>query len=104
MKTPVLLFAAALMVATAHVPTLVVANQVERACNQSGRQAANPRLCGCIGAAARMTLNNSEQRLAARFFRDPQRAQDVRQSSRSRDSQFWARYRAFGETAEAMCS
>lgn len=103
MKTPILLFAAALMVATAQAPTPVAANQIERACNQSGRQQANPRLCGCIGAAARLTLNNSEQRQAARFFSDPQRAQDIRQSSRSRDSQFWARYRAFGETAEAMC-
>jgi hypothetical protein len=42
-------------------------------------------------------------REGARFFTDPQRAQDVRQSDRRSDEEMWRAWRNFGETAEAMC-
>ncbi|MGI3183692.1 arginine transporter [Nioella aestuarii] len=79
------------------------ANPVERACMSSGRTAANPSLCACIGSAARITLNFGEQRRAARLFDDPDEAEELRMSDNSRDEAFWDRYRAFGDTAEQMC-
>lgn len=79
------------------------ANPVERACMGSGRTAANPSLCACIGSAARQTLNFGEQRRAARLFDDPDEAEELRMSDNHRDEAFWDRYRAFGETAEQMC-
>ena len=80
------------------------ANPVERACMRSGQVAASPSLCACIGSAARDTLTYREQRQAARLFSDPDEAEALRMSSNRRDEAFWDRYRAFGETAEAMCS
>jgi len=80
------------------------AGVIERACLSSGRTAASSALCGCIQEVANLTLRNGEQRKAARFFRDPHRAQEVRQSDRRSDRQFWDRYRAFGAAAETYCS
>jgi hypothetical protein len=80
------------------------AGVIEQACLNSGRNAASPQLCGCIQQVADLTLQGSEQRKAARFFRDPHQAQEVRQSSRTSDRQFWDRYRAFGAAAETYCS
>ena len=82
----------------------VQANVIERACNSSDRDAANPELCGCIQAVADLTLTRSEQRRAAGFFDDPHEAQEVRQSDRRSDEEFWLKYRAFGETAEEYCT
>ena len=86
----------ALPVATAPVE----AAAIKKACMASDRKA-NPRLCACIQSAADRTLTRKDQRLAASFFRDPDRAQEVRQSDRRSDEVFWKRYRTFGETAEA---
>jgi len=80
------------------------ANPVERACNRSDRSAANARLCSCIGGVARATLSRRDMRQAARFFRDPARAEEMRMSDRSRDEAFWDRYSEFGEAAESQCS
>jgi len=77
---------------------------IERACMASGRDSANPGLCGCIQDVADATLRGREQRKVAKFFRNPDRAQDVRQSSRSSDRQLWGRYTAFGAAAESSCS
>ena len=79
------------------------ARRIERACLQSDRSAASPQLCGCIQRVADQVLTRSDQRLAARFFRDPQRAQDIRQSDNAKHEDFWKRYRAFGSTAEKVC-
>jgi hypothetical protein len=79
------------------------ANPVERACLQSARTAVSPGLCACIGSAADLTLSRGQMRAGARFFDDPQRAQDVRQSDRRRHEDLWRAWRNFGETAEAMC-
>ncbi len=79
------------------------AEQIERACMKSERGAGNRALCGCIQDAANMTLSASDQRLAASFFVDPHKAQEVRQSSSRRNEAFWTRYQNFGETAETFC-
>ncbi len=50
-----------------------------------------------------MTLTPRDQRLAATFFSDPNRAQKVRQSRNRRDEVFWERYENFGLAAETLC-
>lgn len=85
-------------------PMAAFAGPIETACNRSEREQANRQLCRCIEAAADRTLTRSEQRRAARFFSDPDEAQEVRMSPTREDNEFWARYRAFGDLAEQMCS
>ena len=86
------------------VPAPASASALERACLRSDRPQATRALCRCIGSVADQTLTRAEQRRAARFFRDPQLAQDVRMSRSARDNEFWTRYRAFGAAAERRCS
>jgi hypothetical protein len=81
----------------------VQAGAIERACLASDRPSKKRALCGCIQKAADVTLSGRDQRMAARFFTDPHRAQVARQSDRSNDEQFWTRYQRFGATAEAYC-
>lgn len=80
------------------------ARQIERACIQSDRRAASRSLCTCIQGVADQLLTSSEQRLAASFFADPHRAQEVRMSDRRRDETFWKRYKQFGSVASQRCS
>lgn len=80
------------------------AGRIERACLGSGRDAASRPLCDCIQRVADATLKRRDQRLAARFFRDPHRAQVVRQSDRRSHAAFWDRYRRFGAAAESHCA
>ncbi len=80
------------------------AGALERACNASEQQGGNRNLCGCIQQVADLTLNGREQKLAAGFFKDPQKAQVMRQSARRRDETFWQKYLAFGESAALYCS
>ena len=96
MKTLVL--AAALTV----LPALAGAGPIEQACNASSRSVSRA-LCGCIQQVANATLNGSDQRLAATFFRDPHKAQEVRQSDNRTHTVFWQRYKRFGATAESYC-
>lgn len=100
MKKPAL--AAAL--AALFLPSLAMAGPIERACLKSERQAANRATCTCIQQVADMTLRGSDQRRAAKFFADPDQAQDVRFSTRDADNAFWSRYKSFGETAQAFCA
>jgi hypothetical protein len=103
------LMAAALAVVMAPVAVVsttsaAMAGPIDRACMTSDRKARSPRLCSCIQQVADRTLSRSDQRMAAKFFRDPQMAQDIRQSDNQNHAIFWRKYRAFGETAAAMCS
>ena len=76
---------------------------IEKACMHSDRKAANSSVCGCIQDAADETLRASDQRRAAKFFTDPQKAQEVKLSKSKSDDEFWERYKAFGAAAQAMC-
>ena len=80
-----------------------VRGEVGKACMASGRSAANPALCSCVQQAANQDLSGRDQKLAATFFEDPQRAQDVRQSDRAGHEAFWLRYKAFSSRAQRMC-
>ena len=78
--------------------------RIEGACLASGRPGATPGMCGCVQSVANRMLDRSEQRLAARFFPDPHRAQEIRQSDTAAHDAFWARYRDFGEAVERSCA
>ncbi|WP_224815863.1 hypothetical protein [Hasllibacter sp. MH4015] len=84
------------------VPTAVSANPIQRACNASDRDASRA-TCSCIGEAADATLSRSQMREGARWFDDPQRAQDVRQSDRASDEAMWQAWRTFSTLAEQRC-
>ncbi len=79
------------------------AGPIENACMRSDRGGSRA-LCGCIQQVADMTLRGGDQRRAAKFFKNPDQAQEVRMSKRDADNEFWARYKAFGEAAEAYCA
>ena len=81
----------------------VHAEAIKQACLQSERANGNGQLCRCIQHAANLTLSERDQRLAATFFRDPHRAQEIRQSDRRAHETFWQRYQNFGTTAESIC-
>jgi hypothetical protein len=74
-----------------------------KACIDADRRAATPQLCSCVQRVANRTLSSSDQALAATFFEDPQLAQDTRQAGTRFTSAFWARYRAFSDTARSSC-
>lgn len=90
--------------AVAFTASTVHAGMIESACLKSSRKGVSRQLCGCIQQAADLTLDRSDQRMAAKFFRDPHQAQEVRQSSSRSHEAFWQRYKEFGSTAEAFCS
>ena len=95
--------AGALLIAVTLTGAAEAGGPIERACNRSDRDAATPQLCHCLQRVADATLRWREQRKAARFFRDPDRAQDARRSDRARDEAFWDRYAYFGSAVELNC-
>ena len=102
MKPFALAACAALMLSLS--ASLAPAGPIERACLQSDRKAANRSVCACIQQAADATLRRPEQRKAAAFFKNPDRAQQVRMSKSDADNEFWGRYKRFGQQAEAQCA
>ncbi|MBI1169775.1 hypothetical protein GC209_00085 [bacterium] len=83
---------------------VAAAGPIENACLKSNRSGGNRSLCSCIQQVADITLGGSDQRLAASFFKDPERAQKVHMSQNRRDDEFWARYVTFGQQAQMACS
>ncbi len=80
------------------------AGPIANACLQTGRAGASAQLCTCIQHVADITLGGADQRLAATFFGDPERAQKVHMSKAEADDAFWQRYVVFGQQAEMACS
>jgi hypothetical protein len=101
MKSTTLAAVAALLLPV--LSTAALAGPIERACMASDR-GGNRSLCGCIQQAADATLSGGDQRRAAKFFKDPERAHQTWVSQSASDDAFWDRYRRFGETAEASCA
>jgi hypothetical protein len=91
-------------VALSFMAGMVSAGPIDSACSRSGRSAANSNLCGCIQQVADFTLNGSDQRRVATFFKDPDKAQSVKMSKRNGDDAFWDRYTAFSAQVEAYCT
>ena len=90
--------------AVAQLGSMALAGPIETACNRSDRQSASRSLCRCIEQVADQTLSGSDQRRAAAFFKDPEKAHQAWMSKRDADDAFWDRYKAFGEQAEAYCT
>lgn len=103
MVRTIILVAAMAAVSVPALPQMAEAGMITRACLKADRKAASRSLCGCIQGVANQTLTRSDQKLAARFFKDPHKAQEIRQSDNARHETFWKKYKAFGKTAEAMC-
>ena len=83
--------------------TPAISGKIERACNSSTRSA-SATTCSCIQDVADVKLSGGDQTLAAKFFTDPQRAQDTRQSDNRSTEAFWKRYKEFGVLAAKHCS
>ncbi len=83
-------------------PQLSSAKAIKKACLKADR--GTRAQCSCIQSVANRTLNNSQQRKGATFFKDPQKAQDTRQSSRSADNKMWDAWKKFGNVAAEQCS
>lgn len=79
------------------------AGPIFKACSQSARSGATPALCQCVQQVADQTLARADQRRAAGFFKNPEKAQATFLSKRRSDDAFWERYKRFGETAETLC-
>ncbi len=84
--------------------TVTTAGPLQRGCLQSDRPGATRSMCGCIQAVADGMLKRGDQRMVARFFKDPHRAQEVRTSKSPRDERLWRDYRAFGDRVEQVCA
>lgn len=76
---------------------------LQRACISSDRKARSRELCGCIQAVADTTLSRAQQQVAASFYADPHRAQQIRQSDRAAHEAFWKDYKSYGEKAQRVC-
>ena len=85
------------------LPVAAEASAIQSACLRSDRPGVSRALCACIQQVANQHLTRGDQRQAARFFRDPDRAQQVRMSRDERDRAFWQRYRAFADSAGNVC-
>lgn len=95
--------AAGALIISVVTSTSASAGVLASACVRSDREAATWRMCSCLQHVANQSLSRSDQRLAAKFFRDPHMAQEIRQSNARSHEIFWERYKAFGDTAEVMC-
>lgn len=104
MRAAVLVVVLGLASIVALAPVGALAGPVEAACNRSDRQAASRSVCNCIGQVADQILRGSDQRRAATFFKDPEKAHKAWMSKRGSDDAFWERYKAFGAQAEAYCA
>lgn len=95
--------AAAVAVVLPAVTGSAQAGPIQQACMTSDR-GGDRSLCVCIQQAADMTLSGSDQRRAAKFFKNPEAAHLTWVSQRPSDDAFWERYKSFGQTAEAYCA
>lgn len=97
------IFCAAALIATPLTAPSLYAGTIERACLKSSRKGVTRASCLCIQQVADAKLTRSDQKQAAKFFKDPQLAQDTRQSSNPSKERFWLRYKEFGQVAAEHC-
>jgi hypothetical protein len=73
------------------------------ACSRQPRTAATRARCGCVQAAADLTLTAQEQRRATQYFNNPDSLQEMKLSDSPANERLWSRWARFAETAEALC-
>ena len=98
------MFRSLIVVAVLTLPSAASAKAIEDACIAADRQKATRDLCNCIQRVADQMLTGEDQREAAKFFEDPQLAQDTRMSDNPRKEKFWLRYKDWTESASKICS
>ena len=76
---------------------------MSNACMRSDRKARSRKMCNCLQQVANQDLSRRDQKLAASFFKDPHKAQEIRQSDRASHEKFWKKYKQFGGTFAASC-
>lgn len=95
--------AAAATLLCSTIPGPADAGTISRACLKSDRNGATRSMCRCIQQVANQSLSRSDQKLAASFFADPHKAQEIRQSDSRSHEKFWLRYKDFGSVVSASC-
>lgn len=99
-----MMFAAMLAVfVTPIAAEMAEAGPISRACMASPRKQKSPSLCQCIQKVANQTLSGADQRRGAKYFRNPEKLQEVRQSDLRTNEVFWKRWKAFGQAASEAC-
>ena len=83
---------------------LFATGPIQQACQRAGRKAASRARCGCIQAVADRELSSRDQKRGASYFANPAKLQEVRQSDSTGNERFWKAWKAFGESAELLCS
>ena len=78
------------------------AGDLEAAC--LARTIGAAELCHCIQGVANRTLSHQDQSRVVKLFADPEVAEEVRMSRKTRDKAFWDRYERFGAEAAKRCS
>lgn len=73
------------------------------ACLIHDRRNASRALCGCVQAAADMTLSQADQQRGVRFFSEPEMLNEIKVSDSVANEAFWDRWDRFSETAERLC-
>lgn len=76
---------------------------ISTACSNQTRKRVSAEKCGCVQAAANLTLSPSDQRRAAGFFNEPEQLQKVKLSDTPANEEFWSVWARFADTAENMC-
>ncbi|MGJ5619723.1 hypothetical protein [Sulfitobacter sp. MF3-043] len=84
-------------------PVLFATGPIHRACVSANRKAATPARCGCVQAVADQSLDAGDQRRGVQLFKDPHKAQEIRQSKNASNERFWLAWKEFGQNAAAAC-
>jgi len=93
----------ALIMLADSAPSAPAGELIRKACLKSRRPAATAEMCGCIQVVADRYFKRKDQKLAASFFKDPHKAQEIRQSDKRKNELFWTRYKEWAGAAEASC-
>ena len=73
------------------------------ACLGAGRKGATQQRCGCVQWVADRQLTRAQQRRGAGYFNAQHELQEVRQSDKRTDDEFWDAWRQFGQAAGDTC-
>lgn len=76
---------------------------IANACLQQDRRGASQARCGCVQAAADLTMSQSVQQRSVRFFNEPELLQAMKLSDTPENERYWAIWASFAETAEQLC-
>lgn len=100
---PVAAICTAFLIFATPMQAIAGPGSIDHACRQAARPQATPKLCTCIQQVANTTLTKSERYKVSKWFLDPHKAQQTRQSDRRSDEILWTRYKDFGARAQKTC-